>query len=87
MTLRDVIVNRALQERIEAWRKQTGQEEDDESQAVVDKKLRPFVVPVKSSKILMKVLEETENPLGRSILRALRRERREKRNKRRATAA
>jgi hypothetical protein len=86
MTLRDVIVNRALQERIEAWRKETGQEEDDESQAFVDKRLRPFVVPVKSSKTVMKILKETENPLGKSILQAFRRERRERR-KRRAPAA
>jgi ligand-binding SRPBCC domain-containing protein len=86
MTLKDIIVNRALQERIEFWRKQhTG--EVDEASTEFDKKL-PLVVLIKSSKTVIKILEETKSPLGKSILGRFRRDRRAmKQRKRRAAAA
>ena len=85
MTLKDIIVNRALQARIEFWRKQHTGEEDESTE--FDKKV-PLLVLVKSSKTVIKILEETESPLGKSILRIFRRDRRAmKQRKRRAPAA
>jgi ligand-binding SRPBCC domain-containing protein len=85
LTLKDIIVNRALQERIEFWRKQHNGQEDESTE--FDKKL-PLVVLVKSSKTVIRILEETESPLGKSILRVFRRDRRAmKQRKRRAPAA
>jgi hypothetical protein len=83
MSLKDVIVNRALHQRIQAWRKETGQEAS--MRETSDKRL-PFLVSVKSTKTVIRALEETNDPAGRFALKIFKKDRREMKRRKRAAA-
>jgi hypothetical protein len=84
LTLQDIIVNRALKQKIEQWQTDSGIEV---FQHEVDQKL-PFFVSVKSNKTIIRALARNNDPSGQCALKALQRERRrEKRRRKRAAAA
>jgi hypothetical protein len=84
MSLKDVIVNQALHQRIQAWRKETGQEASMRETSS-DKNL-PFLVSVKSTKTVIRALEETNDPAGRFALKMFKRDWQEMKRRKRAAA-
>jgi hypothetical protein len=94
MTLQDIIGNRALKEKIHAWRKMTGSGHDqseettsDSSSCSANNKTTLLFVLAKSSKTVIRALEDHEDPTAKSVLKIFKKERREVKRRQRAAAA
>ena len=82
MSLKDIIVNKVLREKINQWKSCIGVKEESQSTGVL-----PLIINFGSSKKIFKALEDRTDTAGKLALRMMKANRKEIRRQRNATAA